>query len=159
MFVITKRKQTRNRSSSHFLHVRLHPSVASVLLEASNLVSKIHLLVSESCDLISACTGGFTGVAVAKVEVVNEGLVRLDLNLNVINFFLSSLLLSLETLLGFESHADLGKLEDEFEVGKDGVVRRGCRHVHNGQQKLAPLTFKILVHGLSNFTEPDLLED
>ena len=82
----------------------------------------------------------------------------MDLSSNVSHFFLGSLLLSLETLLGLKGHADLGKFEDEFEVRIDRVEGGGLIGLTYGFQKLALNALKIHVDRTGNVSNPLFLE-
>ena len=72
---------------------------------------------------------------VGKGEILNVGLLGLNLNLSIIHFFLQSILLSLQVLFGLHRHADLSKLEDNFEQGeeRDHICREAS--ISDGLQK------------------------
>ena len=56
---------------------------------------------------------------VSKGEILHVGLLSLDLNLSIVHFFPHSILLPLQVLFRFHSHADLCKLKANFEQGEE----------------------------------------
>ena len=137
--------------------VFLLPFVALVPTVGLNPLVKVYLLRSDILDFLGSSAVSLSSDSLGKVEVVNEGLLGVNLNLDVINFFLSGLLLSLETLLRLKSHTNLAELKHDFEIGVEVVQCLLLKAVGDGCQEGTLLAVHIHVNFVSNFGDPCLL--
>jgi len=137
--------------------VFLLPRVALVPTVGLNPLVKGNLLPSDILDFLGSSAVSLSSNSLGKVEVVNESLLGVNLNLDVINFFLSGLLLSLETLLRLEGHTNLAELKHDFEIGVEVVQCLLLKAVADGLQESTLLAVHIHVNFVSNFRDPCLL--
>lgn len=84
------------------------PVFVDVVLEDFLLIDKNRNIFVPDAVCLSLNTIG-------KFQVFDEGLLSLYLNVCIIQFFLECFLLPSHVLFGLEGHANLGKLEDDFE--------------------------------------------
>ena len=93
-----------------------------------------------------------------EAQVVNVRLLRFNLHYSIIHFLLHSFLLSHQVLLGLESHAGLGHLENDFEEDKEGGHVGSSAWVGNSGEQFSLLLLRVHVHVLRNFLDPLFLE-
>ena len=133
--------------------------LALVLVDAVlvDLVVDILLLFNESGELFRLDAVALRTDQLVEGKVVNEGVLGVDLHLGIVHFFLEAFLLALKVLLRLQSHADLGELEDDLEVGEEVEESAGVCCVGDFSEERAFLLLHVHVDFLCNLVDPLLL--
>jgi len=116
-------------------------------------------LCDENSDVFISDAVCLSRDALVERQVLDVRFLGLDLDSRVIHFLLECVLLPRQVLLRLEGHADLSKLEDDFEVGEEWDHISGGAWVGDSFKEATFSLLEVHVHVLGHLLDPLFLKN